>query len=421
MVDDRRLRVLFAPETFNLGETSRAVEVAREVRASGHETRFMGYSRRFAGYVREAGFTLEVLAPELSEEDADRLIAVDQGRALRHPFTESMVRQRVSSELALIDRWRPDVIVIGTTLTLLLSARAAGVPLAYVRPYAMSRSHLTRMPAFPLVTGSGALATGLNRTAGLLVRTLVTSLRWLPRSFRRVAAENGVRLPARTIAALDADLNLIASLFPADDHKVLLPGDVAVGPVYARQPGQLPDDIVALTGRTRHAVYVGLGSSAQRQLALDVLTAISTLDIEIVTSVGTYLTEGDRHALPRNVHVHDFLPAHRLTGLVDASVVHGGEGTVQTACAIGVPFAGIGLQPEQRLNIDECVRYGSATRFTTRDVHRGKLPGIVERLLRDARMRDAALRLQDAARPIGAATSAQAVIDLGRRGRRAQP
>lgn len=61
-----RARILFAPETFNLGETSRGVEVARELSARGHEVRFMGYSRRFAGYVRDAGFDLELLEPELS-------------------------------------------------------------------------------------------------------------------------------------------------------------------------------------------------------------------------------------------------------------------------------------------------------------------------------------------------------------------
>ncbi|WP_229116029.1 hypothetical protein [Parenemella sanctibonifatiensis] len=44
------------------------------------------------------------------------------------------------------------------------------------------------------------------------------------------------------------------------------------------------------------------------------------------------------------MHVHDFLPAHKLAGLIAASVIHGGEGTVQTACASGARFAGIGLQ-----------------------------------------------------------------------------
>nr|WP_225752423.1 hypothetical protein [Pseudoclavibacter sp. Marseille-Q3772] len=38
-------RILFAPETFNLGETSRGVEVARELARRGYDVLFMGYSR----------------------------------------------------------------------------------------------------------------------------------------------------------------------------------------------------------------------------------------------------------------------------------------------------------------------------------------------------------------------------------------
>ena len=63
------LRVLFAPETSNLGETTRAIKL---------------------------------LAPELSEAEADQLIAQDQGRRLRHPFTTNMVRERVASKHRLI-------------------------------------------------------------------------------------------------------------------------------------------------------------------------------------------------------------------------------------------------------------------------------------------------------------------------------
>lgn len=38
------LRVLLAPETFNLGETSRAVETAAALTDAGHAVHIMGYS-----------------------------------------------------------------------------------------------------------------------------------------------------------------------------------------------------------------------------------------------------------------------------------------------------------------------------------------------------------------------------------------
>lgn len=56
-------RVLFVPETFNLGETSRGTEVARAMCADGHEVRFAGYSRRFSDHVTDAASTSSCSSP----------------------------------------------------------------------------------------------------------------------------------------------------------------------------------------------------------------------------------------------------------------------------------------------------------------------------------------------------------------------
>lgn len=91
-------------------------------------------------------------------------------------------------------------------------------------------------------------------------------------------------------------------------------------------------------------------------------------------------------------------------------MIHGGEGTVQTACASGAPFAGIGLQTEQRFNLDECVRYGNASRFTPRDIRRHRLPDIVTALLTSASMRRAAEDLREDAQGVGAENAAREIV-----------
>ena len=63
-------------------------------------------------------------------------MALDQGRGVRHPFTTEKVRQRVTVELAAIRDFNADAVVIGSNLTMLISARIAGVPIFYARPYA---------------------------------------------------------------------------------------------------------------------------------------------------------------------------------------------------------------------------------------------------------------------------------------------
>ena len=343
----------------------------------------MGYSPRFAGYVRDAGFPLELLEPALSEADADALIAVDQGRGLRHPFTTAMIRQRVDSELALIRSWQPDAIVIGTTLSIFLSARIAGVPLAYVKPFPLSRGHLANVRELPLFVGNGTVARAGNRAAGALARFLAPRIRWKPSSFSRVAREKGLDLSGPTLALMASDADLIASPFPLIDSRPLAAGETAVGPVYGRSDAELPESLSAFTSRSRPCIYVGLGSSGNAGLAHRLLCQLGEMDVDVITSTGRFLDEAARRSLPDSIQVFDFLPAHRLAGLVDASIIHGGEGTVQTACASGAPFAGIGLQLEQRCNIDECVRYGNALRFTPADVRKGRVPAFVTRLLTD--------------------------------------
>ncbi|MEL4359329.1 MULTISPECIES: glycosyltransferase [unclassified Luteococcus] len=411
-----QMRILCAPETFNLGETSRGVEVARELVARGHQVRFMGYSRRFADYVRDSGFALELLEPELSEADADALIAVDQGRGLRHPFTTSVIRRRVASELELIRRWRPDVILIGTTLSIFLSARIAGVPLAYVKPFPLSRGHLEQVKTLPVLAGGGRLTSAGNHLAGTLARVAAPRVTWLPSAFRRVAREHGLELPRTTLEAMAADVDLIASLFPVLDGRPLAPGEVAVGPVYARSDAELPTEVAALAQRERPAVYVGLGSSGNPELARRVLTELDRMGLDVVTTAGRFLERQDREALSDKIMVFDFLPANRLAGLVDASIIHGGEGTVQTACASGAPFAGIGLQMEQRCNLDECTRYGNALRFTAGDLRRGRLPGMVTRLLNDEPLRAKARELAAVAAELdGPAACADQILQLAGR------
>ena len=191
-----------------------------------------------------------------------------------------------------------------------------------------------------------------------------------------------------------------------------MPGEVAVGPIYAHAAGNLPPEVEELAREHRRPlIHVGLGSSARREVALPLLTALGDLDVDVVSTAGRYLTPRDRRGLPPSVLVFDFLPAHKLGGLIDASLIHGGEGTVQTACASGVPFAGIGMQMEQKLNIEECVDFGNALAFTMRDIRRHRIPSLVKRLLTDATLRRRARELAALTQDIdGARRSAEVIL-----------
>ena len=83
-------------------------------------------------------------------------------------------------------------------------------------------------------------------------------------------------------------------------------------------------------------------------------------------------------------------PAHRLGGLVDAAVLHGGQGTVQTACATGIPFVGMGLQPEQTWHVRMCEQRGNAIAVSPKRVGSPEFLDAVRRVLADPGIRAAA-------------------------------
>ncbi|HLS73898.1 MAG TPA: nucleotide disphospho-sugar-binding domain-containing protein [Actinomycetaceae bacterium] len=400
--------VLFAPETFNLAEVTRGIEIARRLDA---RCVFAGYSARYAHVVAEAGFEYRPLRPELTDAQADQLLALDQGRGLRHPFTEEMLGRRVSAERDLIAELQPFAVVIGTTMSQLISARAEGVPLVYVKPFAYSVPHVRAMRTtgfLPRRTGSQR---GLDAAMATAVRAVLPRVPLVPRSFPRVARAHGVRLAPTALRALDADLNLITTAPHLLPDRLRLPEDYrVVGPVYAALPGPVPDLVAELAARPEPLVYFAVGSSGNRDLVRAVLGGLGGARCQVLAPVRQYLTDDDLARLPRNVHVTGWLPADRLGDAIDLAITHGGEGTVQTSSAQGWPFIGIPLQLEQRFNVQRCVDFGSAQLVSPRRAERVDWPVLVERALADGRMRSRAQEMATLLRGMDGSMAAAAEI-----------
>jgi len=399
--------VLFCPVTFNLAETTRMIEVARAL-GPGVEPVFLGYEEDFAHLVVEAGFEYVQGAPVLTADQRDQLMKVDQGRSLRTPLTYDVVAARVLTERALIRERGAGAVVIGSNVTSLLSARAERVPLFFPVPFALSVPHVTQTVRLGLIGGTGRSARAADTIASAAMRLAYTRLPLAPRAFRKVAREIGVP-PIRMLSELlEADHNLLTVLPSEVAGYELPPGYEVVGPIFAQLDAPVPDIVTELAAAAEPLVYLGLGSSASRRLALAAARSLGDLRVNVVAPIAHYVNPGDD--LPSNVHVTDLLPAHRLGGLVDAAVLHGGQGTVQTACATGVPFVGMGLQPEQTWNVAVCARWGNAIAVRPQDAATPRLAQAVRRLLDDPGHRAAAERVrQDFAHADGAAAAARII------------
>ncbi len=399
--------VLFCPVTFNLAETTRMIQVARALDPA-HRIVFMGYEHDYVHLILEAGFDYRAREPAWSAAERAQAIAFDQGKALRSPFTIDLVGERVRVERELIREVDAAAVVTGSNVTSFLSARAERVPVFYPVPFALTRAQVEQTKRMEFVRGDGWVARTTDRVATSLFRWVYTSAPLAPRAFTKVAKANGVP-PLRTVASLlTADRNLLTEMAWELDG-VDIPSDFErVGPIFAHIDAPIPPIVEELAAAPEPLVYLGLGSSANRELALAAARALGGLPIGVVAPIGHYLKTGD--TVPTNVHVTELLPAHRLGGLVDAAVLHGGQGTVQTACATGIPFVGMGLQPEQTWHVRMCERRGNAIAVSPKRVAKPEFTEAVRRILTKPSYRAAAEEVRDAySREDGAAASARII------------
>jgi UDP:flavonoid glycosyltransferase YjiC (YdhE family) len=136
-----------------------------------------------------------------------------------------------------------------------------------------------------------------------------------------------------------------------------------------------------------------MGSSGNQVVVQRVIEAFDNTHYQVISPVKAHIA-GTRTIIPANVLVTDWLPAPKVNPLADIAVIHGGHGTVQTACASGTPFVGIGMQPEQEWNIDFLVRRGCAIRLSRHEVTRQDIIQAVEQLLNNQHAQAVAKEVQ---------------------------
>lgn len=377
---------LFAPETFNLAETTRMIEVAKTFREDA-QCIFMGYSQKFSYLIEDEGFKFHYLPPHLTIEDVQNIMKFDQMKTMKIPFSYEVLLERTQQEIQLMEAVKPDCVIIGSTMSLFISARVKKIPLVYVKPYAYTRAHV-ESPYF------------MNNTPSFVknaVRGMITHLKWAPSSIKRLIEHYHLEEIFRyTIDFLDADLNCITTPEILTKNPHLPSHTVYVGPIFAHLDEPLPLELKKrLEEATVPTIFCSMGSSGNATVIVSLLNNFEGMPVEVISPMKSFLSEEEIERLPKNVHIYDWLPAPEVQKMVTASVLHGGEGTLQTACVSGKPFIGIGLQKEQEYNIARCVDYGNALQIKLSKLGNKQLfQAALSELLYSSRMQRKAEKLQ---------------------------
>jgi UDP:flavonoid glycosyltransferase YjiC (YdhE family) len=181
----------------------------------------------------------------------------------------------------------------------------------------------------------------------------------------------------------------------------------AVGP--ASPPTQyvrlLPPDDRALTlpnwlseTRSRPLLYLSLGTSFNSSDGADLfaklLAGLTTLDVEIVLTVGNDVDPAILGSQPDRVHAERYLPLQALLPHCALAITHGGSGTTALAVAAGLPMVILPVGADQFLNAEACARVGISRTLDRADLRPVLIAEIVRDVLTTPGYRETAARLQ---------------------------
>ena len=368
--------LLFGIVGWNIAETTRMIEIAKRFQ-SEYICHFFSYGGQFEHLVTEAGFVLHHLEPHEDEKKIEHLWKIDRGEKFQQPWSYPELDMRIQNELALIDKLQPHFAFLGSVLSFSLSCKIRHIRLFNVVPLALSRPYLEAgLPIDPFSPK------WINR----LMSWILLNVPLLVGNFQRIARKYNLPKIKNALDVWSGDINIVADIQALSLLKDLPKNWYFSGPLFAHLPTKIPDHVLsALNNSKVPLVYFAMGSSANRAIVLKVLSAFEGMPVKVIAPIRSHLKENDY--IPSNVIVTDWLPALEVIEQVDVAVTHGGQGTVQTTVMAGKPFLGIGMQPEQALNIYSFVRFGNALQLPKKPINIKRIQHNILRLLGEPNFR----------------------------------
>ncbi|KAH8683328.1 hypothetical protein BGZ60DRAFT_217556 [Tricladium varicosporioides] len=218
-----------------------------------------------------------------------------------------------------------------------------------------------------------------------------------------------------------ADLNLVNDLpkFHAD-YAHRLPKDIVItGPLFAatavHNTTKLDSGVMAhLHNDHGPSILVTMGSSGTKEFLFEAIRALlvdkhdTWNAVVLADSAICSLSEAQAVANndPRLLVTDRFIPAPAAAKLADVVIMHGGQGTVQTAIAAGTPIVGVALQVEQQTNLDNVMDAGAGVRIQRQCWHSRNIWEAVNKVLADANYKANAMELAEAIRKMDGAHTA---------------
>lgn len=416
--------ICLMPNCAFLSETSRMVQICKALRERGAMARIATHGGVHETLLKGEGIDYDIVGPRMDEARSRRFVldTVGIGDPGQSMYSRDEMRAYVRAETEYFRQHDVQAVVIGFTLTTLLSTRIAGIPLvtqhagAYIPP--LFERGMLPAPSRPVQPIFNYMPRSLAR---FLFNKAAKTPRIHLKEFDALSAELGIpRIPSFP-ALLLGDLSLVTEApevygVSEAEMRAWRPSAKSywsttrleyTGPIFAELDLPVPPAVEDALGRKGPIVYVAI-TSAPAGLVRSAVRELASTGAQVIVA-GTVHDLTDL-AGP-NVTVGGVLPSHKIMPRVDLAVTAGGQGSMQCAMAAGTPVIGIPLQPEQDANVHLLELKGAAKLLPQRDVGRGRLPALVHEIAGSGAYRTSARAIGSAyAGRNGPALCAEAIL-----------
>jgi UDP:flavonoid glycosyltransferase YjiC (YdhE family) len=378
-----RLRVLMMAEAVTLAHVARPVALAHALDPARYEV-VLACAPRYAVFASAGPWQRADLH---SIPSAQFIQALARGAPV---YDLATLEAYVAEDRALLEAFKPDLVVGDFRLSLSVSARLARVPYltianAYWSPHYRGGFPLPVLPMtrwLPLPVAAALFAT---------FRPFAFALHGRP--MNQLRARHGLPSlgPELRRVYTDADHHLVpdlAALYPLDDPSGQ---HTFIGPLMWSPSVDLPPWWDEPVPAGHDTVYVTAGSSGSCSLLALVLQALDGLPVRVLASTaGAPLPERP----PANARLAAYLPGDAAAARARLVVCNGGSLTVQQALAAGVPVLGLASNMDQFLNMAPITAAGAGLTLRADRISAAAIRAACQQLLATGAARDAARRIQ---------------------------
>ena len=389
------MSICLFPNTAYLSETSRAIAIYRALREEGESPFVATHGGTYEFVLQKEHIPYHIVPPVMTPERCRDYVLANNGKKPRFYSTQEL-REHVNAEVYFFREHMIRVVHIGFTLSAKLSARVEGIPLSTTHGSFFPLVFEKRLAPYRKDFNRGPVRLLPESWKVRFVNWLYSHGRFYTGPFNAVARESGIP-PIRSVVDLFSGDYTFVTDTPeiigisteemeawenaADSRYSSSIRLIHAGAIYAKLFGELPQDVLDFLNTDKPKLFVALTSSAEDYLSA-VYDCVKHLDVRVVFCT---TTQPKRFKSSEHVLITDHVPSHRIMPMCDLAIIHGGQGSVQTAIASGTPVIGFALQPEQNLNLQLVENHGAGFNLTVSELKRRRLAGYIHSVLSDRR------------------------------------